>query len=102
MTSEIKASCQTPASWDEKLGPALVGKWIKIEDGILKSFRVDSEPITNCSKFSNSHTVGSDNFRAHLLALKAAPDVPWSFIEHYKDKKHIHQLVVEPMNIGQY
>lgn len=59
----MEASCQPPARGDKKLGPTFVSKRVEIEDGILKGFRVKSNPISNCAKFSDGDTVRSNSTR---------------------------------------
>lgn len=81
----MEASCQPPASWDKKLGPTLVCEGIEIEDGILKGFCVESDPISNSAKFSDSDTVRS-NFSCvgPFAAMWTALDSPWSTTEQCK------------------
>lgn len=69
MADEVEASCQPPASRDKKLGPSFVRKRIKIEDGVLKRFCVESDTISNCSKFGDCDAVRSNSFLIMQFAM---------------------------------
>lgn len=92
MADEIKTTSQPPACRNKKLCSTFVCKGIQVEDGILKCFCVESDPIANCTKFGDADTVRS-NFLVRLLAKSvAAPHCPWARTEQCKYKKHFHEL----------
>lgn len=69
VAGKVKTSSKPAARRNIELSTTLVSKWLDIENSILKGYRVQCFPISNCPKLQEWHAVRSGIQRLHVFTL---------------------------------